>query len=517
MFIDVYIAMKKVVILGSGIGGLSCAHELAKNSNYEVHVIERNSTVGGLARSTKTWALEEKSHSEVCWKAVSSGYVYFLNILNEIIDDEGNKVISHLKPITNFIYAMDNKIVNETGNSFITKNETVLSGFRKLYGKSVSFADKMRLVKFLCISHLSCDERVRGYDSVLWADYVSGCSPELKRWILDSTSIYLGMDYKKISLHFMVQLIRDSYSSPLLSNDCLFYAFDGPMHKVLLDVWKKQLERDGVVFHMESNVVSMDARSDTIKTVTFSHRGCAHTISADIVVNAVGCESLPLIYPKNRITNADRYEKLAERGHQIQTQIIFYLPKSVLKGADPTIIIFPDTPWFLMTRVDSTLWDTEYEVLSTGIGIWDTAGLLGKPAIHCTREELAQDCWEQIKRSQHNLKLGNVLPSWDIWYSFKYSDEKNQIDSVDPKFSNNVGTLALRPQCKDSALTNLYHATAYTRTRMNIYNMESAAEAGVKTAALIRDGELIESTRANVNPLIRLLRWFDRWSYRICG
>lgn len=41
----------KVAILGGGVAGLSAAHELAKFANFEVHVFEREKSVGGKARS----------------------------------------------------------------------------------------------------------------------------------------------------------------------------------------------------------------------------------------------------------------------------------------------------------------------------------------------------------------------------------------------------------------------------------------------------------------------------------
>ena len=43
---------KKIIVLGAGLSGLSCAYELSK-SGFEVTVIEKESSVGGLARSFK--------------------------------------------------------------------------------------------------------------------------------------------------------------------------------------------------------------------------------------------------------------------------------------------------------------------------------------------------------------------------------------------------------------------------------------------------------------------------------
>jgi uncharacterized protein with NAD-binding domain and iron-sulfur cluster len=42
--------MQKVIVIGGGVGGLSCAHELAERG-YEVHVYEARASWGGKARS----------------------------------------------------------------------------------------------------------------------------------------------------------------------------------------------------------------------------------------------------------------------------------------------------------------------------------------------------------------------------------------------------------------------------------------------------------------------------------
>lgn len=45
--------MKKIVILGSGISSLTCASFLAKEG-HEVHILEKNETIGGRARQFTT-------------------------------------------------------------------------------------------------------------------------------------------------------------------------------------------------------------------------------------------------------------------------------------------------------------------------------------------------------------------------------------------------------------------------------------------------------------------------------
>ena len=50
--------------------------------------------------------------------------------------------------------------------------------------------------------------------------------------------------------------------------------------------------------------------------------------------------------------------------------------------------------------------------------------------------------------------------------------------TYEPKFSNNVGTLPLRPSIEEATLRNLVHGGAYARTDCNTHHMEAAAEGG---------------------------------------
>lgn len=500
---------QKVYILGAGVGGLACAHELAKNSNYEINIYERNKEIGGQARSSVS---SEQKHSEYCWHAFSSGYRYFLNILDKVTDAKNVKLISHLKPLNKFIYAFNKKNYTEYGNSFITEINSVVNGFEKMYGYPIPFLDQLKLAQIFIRANTLCEKNLEKYDKIKWADYLGDVSPEVRRWVLDSTAIYLGMDYANLSTHFMFHLMRANNSTTLLDSTHVFYSLDGPMSEVLFDHWQTYLENKGVHFHLNRSVTSIDIENSIIHAFTVKcndsedeeHR--IYLTKNDIIVNALSADQLAYLIPTTNNTLLDLNSR------QIQTQVLYYLPYRVQPiGTDPTIVILPDTPWFLMTRIEGDLWETETDYLSTGIGIWDTPGICGKPAIECTREELAIECWAQIYNSKHNLKLPITLPDWNIWNSFQYNNETKKMSTYEPKFSNNINTLIHRPNIKDKNIKNLYNATAYTKTNMNIFNMESGVEAGVK-AALSIQGETIPEAKSDSpkNWFFKFCQWVDQ-------
>ena len=505
---------QKIIILGAGVGGLACAHELSKNLNYEVHVYERNKEIGGQARSSIN---EEKKHTEYCWHAFSSSYNFFLRILNEVTDNQNIKLISHLKPLNRFIYAFENRNRMEYGNSFVTNFNTIISGFKNLYGYPVPIFDRIKLLFLYIKANTLCEKNLEKYDEIKWADCLAGISSDVRKWVLDSTSIYLGMDYANLSAHFIFNMMRreDIFcslstslnTSSLINTEHVFYSLDGPMNNILFDNWKRFLEEKGIIFHLNHTVTNIDVKDNKIKEVTITHENHSFVVQGDIYVNALCTDQLAALIPTNN-------NKLLDiNGRQVQTQVLYYLPYKLQPvGTDPTILILPDTPWFLMARIEGDLWETKEDYISTGIGIWDKPGLLGKPAINCTREELATECWLQINNSQHNLKLPENMPKWDIWYSFQFNNEEKKMYTTEPKFSNNINTFAYRPTIKDVNIINLYNATSYTKTKMNIFNMESGVEAGVNAAAYILSrSDKKYDLNASTNCFFSFCRWIDKF------
>ncbi len=526
---------QKVIILGGGVGGMSAAHDLCEHPEYDVHIFERNSELGGQARSKTA---QHGRHSELCWHAIGTGYTHFLRILNEIQDTSGVKLISRLKPLSRFIYAFGaahgNKYSLEVDKSFITDDARLFSGFKQLYGYDMPLRDRLQIYYIIFQANAACDARMKSFDAVLWSKEVRNMSPDVKRWTLDSTAIYLGMDYSSISKHFIMNLVRESHVSNLIESDKYnFYSFNGPMNDVLFDNWRRHLEERGVSIHLNTVVSKLVTASDfTIKAVKVDclSSNISTIVDGDLFISAFDVKSLANLYPtmvpldsatreyRNAIVRLFRakcnFASLERRTRQLQTQVLYYIPYKLQPlSSEPTIVVIPDSPWFLMARIEGDLWDTTTcDYLSVGIGIWDVAGSHGLTAIKSTREQLAEECWRQITSAQHNLKLSTDMPEWDIWDSYIYNTDAQEMSTYEPKFSNNINSLKLRPGFVDANLGNLYHAAAYAKTHKNTYNMESAAEAGVSVAQLIRTSEL---PAAEVSLFWRVMRWFDHILFSI--
>ncbi len=541
----------KICILGAGVGGLTIAHELSKApnlQNHEIHVYERNDIVGGQSRSrfvgeksgcdplnhTKdNIRCDPLNHTEYCWHVMGHGYVHLLLILKEIPSFGGGTVFDHLKPIEQYLYgryppksSKEGVYYDESGNSFLSEMSPL--GFLKgicLAGGALTFYDAILLLKAWSLSFTACMERLRTYDNIPWKDFMRNLSLEAKKWIVDSPSIYMGMKTSNLSTFTMLDLFRqrshlESSDRPGKGNSH-FFAFDGSIQKVWFDPWVKHLKENGVIFHMNANVEYICIADREISKVIVTENETMNDVYADKYINSLSVESWAKILPEGLLK--DKYSELALRGHQIQTQVLYFLPSPLILKA-PAIIVLPDTEWCIMIRPESNLWGIDQELLSTGIGIWDRVGRSGKIAEECTREEIAEEVWRQVTNSKGLMKylkfkdgetLADIkkLPLWNIWSSYKFNKETGKMDTWEPKFSNSVKTWNLRPDI-NGEYPNLLHANAYVKTEMNIFCMESAAEAGRRAARKIMEGTSENDyPKDNFHWMWRVIKSIDKWLF----
>lgn len=511
---EIYKRMEKktIAILGGGVGGLTAAHELSKNPNLEIHVYERHDSMGGQARSVGSSTFD---FSEYCWHVFGSGYVHLLRILEEI--PYGKKRVSdNLVGMRQFLYGRyDGEIYDEIGDSFLCSTNIFkfLEGLWKCGGK-MTMKDTYLLFCAFLTARYGSKERLDKYQDVLWSDYMGGLSPEMKKWVIDAPSIYLRMDTEFLSTQLMLSMFRKRKSR--VGYPTGFYSLAGPMHKLWFEPWVNYLTEQGVIFHFEEIIMHVNNSSTEIESVFLEDET---RIEADVYINALSVEEWARVLQDGEYKN--NFMNLSENGRQIQCHVLYHIP-SRISVEEPCIIILPDTEWCIMVRVEGSVWDEKWDLryqdlFSAGIGIWHRPGINGKTAEECTRQEIAAEVWNQIQSSKKLMKYitlenGTSLssysetPEWDIWDS--YIDTKNGIETYEPKFSNNIGTLSLRPEIKDTTFTNLYHSVAYAKTEMNVFCMESAAEAGVKIAKLLGEKK-VSDTRFETGIIERCTTYLD--------
>jgi len=170
--------------------------------------------------------------------------------------------------------------------------------------------------------------------------------------------------------------------------------------------------------------------------------------------------------------------------------IQFYLSRDVPLVHGHTI--FLSSSWALTSVSQAQFWPnfdlTKHGdgkvrgIISVDISNWQTEGLNGKTADECTRDEIRQEVWDQIKLSV-NGGGKVVLRDEDLHSAFLDPDivdsdptKAGFETNLEPLLVNYTDTWKLRPEAV-TRLPNLFLASDYVRTFTDLATMEAANEA----------------------------------------
>ena len=497
--------VKKVAILGAGVGGLVTAHELINSDKeVEVHIYERNAVTGGMVRSENN---DKGLPGEYCWHALGNGYDNLFRILKEIplIEDSSKTVFDNLTLMPQFLY------LRESGEVTVFNSSLKASDKRKTFFeliKYIPWMDRIKMLwRLLMTKFYSRETLERKYSDVTWKDFCKGLSEEAKKFVLYPIGIYLGMDVDKTSAFAILDMISSAKGFFTREGET-FRVFTKPFEEAWLSHWVEYLKDKGVIFHMSTDVEGVSFSQDDsshIKTVV-TNKGW---LDVDYVVFSLPVEEVAKITNGNqKLLESSTFSKmnlLENSSRQIQLSVSYYLSETVQFINDlNTTLYLVDSPWVLMilpkghffenpeyTRDDGTVIKDIWEV---GVGHSNKKGYNGKTFLECTPEEAIEEIWNQCKESNaldsKHCKTKSGVPVKDVkvvdtnfWYSFSKPDDEN-MTTWEPKFSNNIGTYRLRPSVKTD-IPNAFFATAYTQHEDHIFHMEGGSLAGINASKAI--------------------------------
>jgi len=173
-------------------------------------------------------------------------------------------------------------------------------------------------------------------------------------------------------------------------------------------------------------------------------------------------------------------------------------------------------------------------VLSVDVSDWLNTTFNGKLAKDCTREEIKDGVWEQMKRSLNN---GGAVVLRDDMIETYYIDSDihdavspqelvadvkdpapDKYFNMEPLLVNTVHSWTLRPEAMTS-LPNLFLAADYVRTNTDLATMEGANEAARRAVNCIIDASGSSARYCKIwdykEPWAFLaMKWYDGYRYR---
>jgi uncharacterized protein with NAD-binding domain and iron-sulfur cluster len=503
---------KTVMVLGGGIGGLSAAHELSERG-FSVRVFELRDVPGGKARSVVVPSTAPRQNvgavhlgrltaptrrdlpGEHGFRFFPRFYKHVVDTMERIPYRGSRSVAENLVDTTGTIFARFGRRplkLATTTPSTVPELFTMVSDLGSLLGPEhgippeevAFFAERIWQILTSC-----SERRLNEYEKIAWWDFIGAKQRS------DAYQKFFGIGLTRSLVAAQAKLastrtIGDIYTQlafnlaePEISGDRVL---NGPTNDVWIDPWLTYLRRQGVEYHLNARVRSIEMDGGVVRGVMVEQDRSVREVTADYYVAALPIEVMARIVTDQMVRADPGLANIFPLSHNTEWMngIQFYLDDDAPIGRGHQIYL--DSPWALTSVSQAQFWtDVDLSrfgdgnirgVISVDISDWDTPGLNGKPARECTRREIRDEVWDQLKRSL-NVQGADVLEDEDLvhWYLDLDIDPLLRTNA-EPLFVNLVDTWRLRPRTV-TAIPNLFLASDYVQTFTDLATMEAANEA----------------------------------------
>jgi uncharacterized protein with NAD-binding domain and iron-sulfur cluster len=555
---------KKVVVLGGGIAGMSVAHELIERG-FAVEVLERRSIAGGKASSVAAtppllrpspFAGEARKRELVTPSRPAlpgeHGFRFFPGFYRHIVDTMAEIPYGSGSVADNLVDAAELRIASfdrpaySLPARFPRSSEDlkvdVFAVIAVLSGQAgVPLEESLFFATTLWQFLTSCEERrFVEYERVNWWDFIEAGSRSLAYQRVFGNAItrsLVAAKAQRASAKTIGDIFMQIVFDILLPGVAADRVLDGPTNDVWIDPWLESLRERGVEYHQGAAVRAIRCERGAIRSVSAVIGGRLREITGDYFVGALPVERMAELLSPAMLEQDPSLASLHALTEYVEWMngIQYYLTEDVRMARGHVIYI--DSPWALTSISQPQFWqDVELSkhgdgtvrgLLSVDISDWDVPGLNGKEAQHCSREEIALETWEQIKRSINvggEVLRDSHLHSWFLDPAIDDVDADGdpatpRIDTnAEPLLVNYVDTWRLRPEAV-TRIPNFFLASDYVRTFTDLATMEAANEAarraanGVLRAARV-DAEPSQIWNLHEPEVLVPFRALDRVRYR---
>jgi uncharacterized protein with NAD-binding domain and iron-sulfur cluster len=536
---------KTVAVLGGGVAGLSAAHELIERG-FDVQLYEGSAHFGGKSRSHPVLGTGTDGRADLPGE---HGFRFYPSFYRHLIDTmERIPLADPSKNVAGNLRAADRAAIasadNQTIHEFVRKRPdtpySVLQSLELFFQDMDVDAADVSLFGLKVLQYLtsSKERRDQEYEPMSWWEFCQGhrFSENFQRYMRAIPRTMVAMDPEVSSARTIgtisMQLILD-FASEGVNND---RTMGGPTSEMWIDPWVTHLTGQGVQFHMNKRVTSLNLSGNAIGDVTFED---GTTATADYFVLAVPLdiahklisEEIGDLDPKlDHVRNADMDSLLA---WMVGIQYFTHEDVPMIPGH----VFYPDSKWALTSISQAQFWDqgglfrqrygdgSVGGIVSVDISEWKKPGhFVAKTALQCTPDEIAEEVWKQMKRSVNGVGEKEVLADENL-HSWHLDDEL-QYGAFGAAPPINHGRLLVHPPgswkirpTANTELDNLVLASDYVQTFTDLATMEGANEAARRAVNTLLDKENSSAPRAGVWKLeepagFDFLKELDRKRYQ---
>jgi len=542
---------QKVVVLGGGVAGLSAAHELMERG-FVVEVFERRDIPGGKARSLpvdEPCEAPPAGSTRKPWLPGEHGFRFFPGFYKHIVDTmkripfQGGWVADNLVDTTQIQIARDGRpsvIVPARFPLAPGELKTALYFLLGLLGGELDLTTEETafLAGKVWQVMTSCEERrMTEYEQIGWWDFIEAEGRSDAYQLIFGHGITRSLVAAKarrastktigdIFVQMLLYILRPGVTSDRLLN--------GPTNDVWIEPWVAHLRSQGVTYNMDAEVVAINAHGGRVTSATIVQGNRTFEARGDFFVAALPIERMAALVTPALGAADPALGLLPGLSTDVEWMngIQFYLTEDIPLTHGHTI--FLHSFWALTSVSQAQFWPG-YDlanhgdgrvrgILSVDISNWTTPGLNGKTAMECTREEIKDEVWNQLKR---HVNVGGQTILKDEHLRFWFLDPDIQaIDpsmpgsesNLEPLLVNYVDTWRLRPEA-ETRIPNFFLASDYVRTHTDLATMEGANEAARRATNGILKAAGSDAPKCGIwklyePELLEALRVQDRQRYQ---
>jgi uncharacterized protein with NAD-binding domain and iron-sulfur cluster len=530
--------MNRIFVLGGGVAGLTAAHELA-DRQFQVTVFERHDICGGKARSMPNKGSGTGGRADLPGE---HGFRFFPGFYWHLTDTMKRIVVDPITGATadqNLVVAKEIAIAQEGKPLFLmaaTHPETLqewVEALRKLVEDPALGIplDEARffLKKLFCFLGAGPKRRLGQYETLSWWEFIGAATKSAQYQAILARGLsqsLVAMRPDKASTltvgAMLVQIVLN-----IVKGERADRLLNAPTNDAWIDPWTKQLlQNPNVSIQTEHTVtaIDFDAVNNCVKSITVRDKlGNVSTVgdAGDHYISALPIDVIKsdgVLFPQafKRAAGLSRpptdTDPADEGVDRLQTEwmngILFYMNRDV--SAANGHVIYAHSNWALTSISQRQFWRPTFgwsgygdgqakDILSTIISDWDTKGnkvAIGKEARNCTRKELLDETWEQLKAhlslaGNGKLSDGDRISEFiDPAIKFDAPGPAGKVVGNDePLLVNTQGSRQYRPQA-GTLISNFYVASDYVATETDLACMEAANEAArhAVNALLLRAG-----------------------------
>ena len=545
--------MKKVIVLGGGVAGMSAAHELAERG-FSVEVYEHKTDYcGGKARSVNVpdSATNERKPlpGEHGFRFFPGFYKHVTDTMKRIPVSKNRSAFDNLTPTETITLGRFDKKPFKTLAHFPRNPEEVKFLVKNLFGAHLGLSREEEIFFGERVWQLmsSCKERrVNEYEGLGWWEYlqadrfseayqsllVEGLTRTLVAAKAKTASTKTGGD-------IFLQLIYNTIN-PFVDVDRVLNA---PTNDAWLNPWYTHLtENLKVAYHFGSTVQKIEMKGREVDAVSIKTENGNRRVQGDYYIFCVPVERMAPLISKEVLAADSTLSTIKTLAPSVSwmngLQVYLNQDVKISRGH----VICSDSEWAITCISQPQFWpginlekygNGEVKgIISIDISDWFTPGSNGKEASECTKQEIFDEVWHQLKKS---LNTNAEVPLTDEMVVTWFLDSDIEIDGKpfpepatpgtkryslnrEPLLVNRVDTWALRPEPYTN-ISNMFLASDYVKTNTDLATMEGANEAARRAVNSILAASGSKEKMCKIwdlhEPFILApFRWADKRRYK---